>query len=214
MIARFPYLEFMSLHRMLCIKMLKLDLILGVFGALFLVLPIGIVTLSLNNLVVLILGMLASLLYLIHIYRTYSGNASYYLSLPINTLDLMPFYLVNSFSPLIVSIVLYIIVKVIFSCIGISLSSVGMGLVERGYYLFLILSVVKIIPLPLFILYKKHLALIPLSLILLAMLYAILSLVIEVVSGFMQIPAFVIGILFIGSIIVICIRILTTAKIN
>jgi hypothetical protein len=205
------YPQFLRLHRNFLIRMLSLDIACGIVGGLFLIAPLHIFFLTLNNLVLLVLGVVAALLYQIHIYRTYGGNASFYLLLPVRRGNIFPAVICFSLLPLLVSVVVSACIKLV---LGWETETGGMSYMQRINYLLIIFAIIKIIPLPIFVLYKMHLALVPAFFVMLAFVYLALSMVAEFVSGWFHMPGLVMAFLFAISVLVLCREILRRARIG
>lgn len=210
MASTFPLVIFVRLHRMLLSRMLLLDFILGVLGAVFLLIPLHNYALSLDNVSLLVLFVFSTVVYQIHLFRTYAGGATFYLNLPVEKHRLLLILFIDAFIPLLIAMSI--------TAIALSLShmqqmvhiSAQEAIVKRAYYMVLILFMLKTVALPVFILYKRHIALILLFLGSLVCVYELISIAAELV----HISSVVFGFLFLASVEAICIRILMSAKIN
>jgi hypothetical protein len=203
------YSLFLRLHRKFLIRMLSLDMACGAVGGLFLTAPLHVLSLSLDNLVLLVLGVVGAVLYQIHIYRTYGGNPSFYLLLPVRKGIILPALICFSFLPSTMGIAVSAVIKSIGGW-----ETTGMQYAQRINYLLIIFAIVKIVPLPLFLLYKKHIVLVPAFFAMLVMVYLALSMVMEFVSGYIRVPGTVMALLFAISVLYICRAILRRATID
>lgn len=210
MTSTFPLVKFISLHRMLLFKMLLLDFMLGVLGSIFLLVPLNDFALSPNNLSFLVLLVFLMVAYQIHIFRTYSGGVAFYLNLPVEKYRLLSILLIETIIPLSLSLSITAIVLMISQMFAMVWISFQWVILKKCYYMVLTFFMLKTIALPIFILYKRHIALILLFLIFLVMIYALISIIAEL----MHIPGMVFGFILFGSVEAVCIRIVMSAKIN
>jgi hypothetical protein len=95
---------------------------------------------------------------------------------------------------------------------SVSTAANDIGSLDKLSYVSIVLILIKVLPMPVFILAKKHLALVPLFLILLCFVYLTLSLINELLSSLIQLPFFVIAIELLFSVIFICWKIIACAK--
>lgn len=195
---------------MLLSRMLLLDSILGVTGAIFLLIPLHHFALSLDNVSLLMLFVFTTVVYQIHIFRTYAGGATFYMNLPVEKHQLLLILFMDAIIPLLIALFITAIVLALSYLLQIVHISTQMVIVKRAYYMVLILFMLKTIALPVFILYKRHIALILLFLGLLVFVYELISIAVE----FLHISNMVCGVLFLAGVEAICTRILMSAKIN
>jgi hypothetical protein len=210
MASAFPFILFIGLHKMLLSKMLLLDSILGILGSIFLLAPLHDFTLSLNNLPLLVLFVFSTVGYQIHIFRTYAGGATFYLNLPVEKYRLLLILFIDAVIPLLTALSITAIVLALSHMVQTAHIGTQIAIVKRAYYMVLILFMLKTIALPVFILYKRHIALILAFLGSLVFVYFLISIVAEL----LHISGMIWGFLFLASIEAICIRILMSAKIN
>ena len=192
--------------------MIRFDLLLGIVGIIYTILPLNIFAISLNNLVFLIFGIIAAILYQIQLYRVYTGGVTFYLSLPVphtywiillTFFMIIPVICIMSFE---LGVLLFL--KQIFPSFFVEVK-----VLEKIYYLILVTILLKIISLPLFILYKKHIGLIPIFLFLLLFVYFLVSIIQEIFFWWLPNPAYFISILFVSTVFFICIRIINSARV-
>ncbi len=132
--------------------------------------------------------------------------------LPIKRFILIGILIVNSISPLIITFVLTSGVKLTLGSVYSAANDIGS--LDKLSYVSIVLILIKVLPIPVFILAKKHLVLVPLFLILLCFVYLALSLINELLSSLIQLPSFVIAIELLLSVIFICWKIITGAKLE
>ena len=89
----------------------------------------------------------------------------------------------------------------------------SISLFDKLMYLFVVLVIIKVLPLPLAILFKKHVALVPLFLCMSGFLYLFLSLIRELISGIVHINNPTMAFLFLASIVFISTKIFIKASI-
>lgn len=203
----FPYKLILRIHRALLIKMLIMDIVLGITGFIFMILPQHIFALSIEKITLLLLTVILSLVYQIHLFRSYCGSASFYLCLPVKKVHILPLYAAGSIIPALIASILYLISRLLLLSINVNYSYAGMSLANRVYYLLILFSGLKILPLPLLILYKKHPALVPVFCMVIAAEYFIISILNEMVSNVVIIPSQVIAFCFYTSIALTCLKI-------
>jgi hypothetical protein len=189
MTHHFPYKYFIIIHRSLIMKTLPMDIALGIVGCIFLCVPQNVLALSLDNLIFFVLLIISSILYQIYVFRTNCGNAAFYLSLPINKKNYLPFYIMISTMPFVIASLLSAVVKILLLLLNHKYTPAGLSFWEREYYLLMILLILKILPLSLYILFKKHPVLIVVFLISIAFTYILIALAVEILSGFVSIPS-------------------------
>jgi hypothetical protein len=210
MASKFPFVEFISLHRILLSRMLLLDFILGVFGAIFLLIPLHDFALSLDNVSLLVLFVFSTVVYQIHLFRTYAGGATFYLNLPVEKHKLFLILFMDAVIPLLIALFITAIILAFSHILQLGHISAQMVILKRAYYMVLILFLLKTIVLPVFILYKRHLALILLFLASIVFAYEVISIAAEL----MHMSNVVSGFVFLAGVEAICIRTLMSAKIN
>jgi hypothetical protein len=210
MTSSFPFRKFLNLHRMLFARMLLLDLILGVSGSVCLLVPLHIFAFSLNNLSLLVLFVFSAVTYQIHIFRTYAGDATFYLNLPVEKYWLFLMLSTDAMIPVLVSLSITALSLGLFDLIPIDHFNTPMDLSKRAYYLTIILFMLKTTALPVYILFKRHIALLLLFLGSLVVVYELSS----IAGALMHLSNMIAGLIFLAGTEVICIRILMSAKIN
>ncbi len=208
----FPYKLILHIHRALLIKLLTMDTVLGIAGFIFLILPQHIFALSIENITLLLMLVILSLVYQIHLFRTYCGSASFYLCLPVKKIHILPLYVAGSIIPALIASILYLISHLLLLLAKVNYSAAGMSFENRVYYVLILFSALKILPLPLLILYKKHPALVPVFFIGIAAEYFIISILSEMVSNFFSISSQVIAFFFFASIALTCLKIHTDLR--
>jgi hypothetical protein len=209
MASTFPFVKFISLHRILISKLLILDSILGVLGSIFLLVPLNHFALSVDNLSLLVLFVFSTVVYQIHVFKTYAGGATFYLNLPVEKHRLLLMLFIDAIIPLLGALSITAIVLALSNVIQpMHISTIGVF--NRVFYMVLILFMVKTIALPIFILYKRHIALILLFLGSLVFVYVLISIAAE----FLHISNMFFSFVFLASVEAICARILINAKIN
>jgi hypothetical protein len=205
--------EFIKLHRSLLIRFVTLDVLLGVSSALFLSVTLTVSALSLTNLTLLVVAVSFAVFYQMHWYRTYCGNVAFYLMLPIERTKLLPILAINSIAPVIVALVMYGCIWIAFkptyqpgvNCIGFT---------DRVVYILVVLVISKVLPLPIAILFKKHVMLVPFFLGILSLVYFFLSFIAEMLSGLVAIDGPAMALLFMGCVVLIAAKILARATIE
>lgn len=182
---QFPYKIFISIHRMLIFKMLGMDVVLGIIGCVFLSLPLNISALTLDNLVLLLILIITATLFQIQILKTNSGTPVFYLSLPIKKIYVLPIYIINSALPVLFTLILFVVSQYFLSDFKINQALLSGNSFTKLYYAWIIFTIVKILPIPLLVLFKKHPVLVPFLLILFAGEYFILAILVELfLKGF------------------------------
>jgi len=203
---------FISIHKNLTFRMIQFDFILGLVGIIYTILPLHIFAISLNNIVFLLFGLVAAILYQIQLYRAYTGGVSFYLSLPIPhthwiillTLFMMiPIICIISFE-----LGLVLLLKQLFPLLFVEIN-----FLEKTYYLILITILLKIMSLPIYILYKKHIGLIPVFLIILMFVYFSVSIIQEIFFWWFPYPVIFISVLFVSAVFLLCVRIINSARV-
>lgn len=200
------------LHKALLLRFLLIDISLGVCSSLFICIPLHVLAVSLENLSFLVVTVFFVLFFQIHFYRSYCGHVTYYLMLPIKRFVLIGILIINSISPLIITMVLTSAVKLVLG--SVSNTTNDTGSLDRLFYVSIVLIFIKVLPIPIFILAKKHLVLVPLFLIFMCFVYLALSLINELLSSLIHLPSFVIAIELLLSVIFICWKIITSAKLE
>jgi hypothetical protein len=188
-------------------KTLPMDIVLGIIGCIFLCVPQNVLALSLDNLVFFILLIISSILYQIYVFRTNCGNAAFYLSLPVNKKDYLPFYIMISTMPFVIASLLSAVVKIFLLLLNHKYASAGLSFWEREYYLLMIFLILKILPLPLYILFRKHPVLIVVFLIAIAFTYILIAMAVEILSGFVPVPPQIIIFFLFYCILIACVKI-------
>lgn len=207
---KFPFRKFVDLHKLFLYRMLMLDLMLGICGAVYLVLPSGIFELTLSNLAMLSLVVLTTILFQMHFYREYCGSAVFYLILPVKRAYILPlFFIIMMLFPILITIVLSSSVFLLKYFYNYNI--VFAPLRETVFYLSGILLITKALPLTVMLLIRKHFALFPLFLLMIIILYLVMSIIRELVSFSLIIsdPVFIFFYMLI--VVFICIRIINTA---
>lgn len=202
------FINFLKLHKILVSRMILFDFILGVLGSIFLLIPLDNFALSLDNLPLLVLFIFLTVVYQIHIFRTYTGGITFYLNLPVKKYYFFIILFIDTIIPLLIALLITMIVFV-FSHISQSVP-ISTKLVVRICDTVLIFFILKTIALPIFVLYKKHIGLILLFLFSLAFIYELISFSAELV----HIHSIIYELIFFASVEIICIKILSNAKIN
>jgi hypothetical protein len=181
-------------------------------STLFLSVALTVSSVSLNNLMILVSITFFAVLFQMHFYRVYCGDVAFYLMLPVKRTRLVPILAVNSTVPIIFALLLYSCIRMLFhptAQTGIH----SISLFDKLMYLFVVLVIIKVLPLPLAILFKKHVALVPLFLCMSGFLYLFLSLIRELISGIVHINNPTMAFLFLASIVFISTKIFIKASI-
>jgi hypothetical protein len=192
--------------------MIGFDFLLGIVGIIYTILPLNLFALSLNNLVFLIFGIVAAILYQIQLYRAYTGGVSFYLSLPIPHTQWIILLTLFMIIP-IICIISFELGLLLFLKQFFPLLFGEVNFFERTYYLILITILLKIISLPIYILYKKHIGLIPVFLFLLLFVYFSVSIIQEIFFWWFPNPVYFISISFVSTVFFLCIRIINSARV-
>lgn len=201
----------LNLHKDLITRIVIFDVILGLLGGIFLSTPLNYFSLSINNLAFLILIFLSSTSYQLYLLKQYTGGPSFYIIIPIKKIILLPFFIFNALLPLIFSLILFALSNLLFQ---FNFNYQEFSFVQKCFYLISFLTILKIIPIPIMILYKKHIMLIPGSFLILSILYLFISIITEILSSMIPLPTFATGIVFIISITVISFQLIKSAKIS
>lgn len=205
-------IDILFLHKELLLRFILIDILLGVCSALFVCAPLHVLAVSLENLSFLVVFVFFALFFQIHFYKSYCGSVAYYLILPIKRSVLTGVLIVNSISPMIITLVLASGVKILLGSVSAYTNDISSF--DKLFYVSIVLILIKVLPIPIFILAKKHLALVPLFLFLICFVYLALSLINELLSIVIQLPSFVIVIAFLISVIFICWKIVTGVKLE
>jgi hypothetical protein len=202
---------FLGLHETLIKRMLYLDAAVGIAGLLFGLLPLHVLALSLENLVFLTLSIIAMVLYQIHLFRSCSAGVYFYISLPVNRLAWAGCMAIVLIIPLVAIIGVETAALFFIHPIFPFIPAASM-LTQRMLYCVLMIILVKTVPLPLFILYKKHLSLIPGFFFLLTIVYFCLSMIHEFFFSWLDNPSAFMAGAFTGIVFIICVRIVASAR--
>src|SRR5512133_3132984 len=172
MSGHLPFVNILRLHKSLISRLILFDLILGVSGAIFLLIPLDIFALSLSNLSLFVLFIFLTVVYQIHLFRTYSGGVSFYLILPIKKYFFLIILFIDTMVPIILSLLISMIV---FAFANISqLMLFDNRWIDRFFDIVLFFFILKTITLPILVLYKKHVMLILFFMGLLAVIYGLI----------------------------------------
>jgi hypothetical protein len=209
MASTFPFIKLVGLHRILLSKLLLLDSILGVLGSIFLLVPLNQFALSVDNLSLLVLFVFSTVVYQIHLFRTFAGGATFYLNLPVEKHRLLLILFLDAIVPLFVALSIAAIVLALSNVIQLVHISTT-GILKRVYYMVLIFIMLKTMALPIFILYKRHIALVLLFLGSLVFVYVLISITAE----FLHMSNMFFCFVFLAGVEVLCARILMNARIN
>ena len=189
-----------------------LDFILGILSTLFLSVTSTAGSVSLNNLMLLVSVIFFAVLFQMHFYRVYCGKVAFYLMLPVKRIRLLPILAVNSTIPIFFALLSYSCIRMLFQpTVQTDIGSIS--LFDKFLYLLVVLVIIKVLPLPLAILFKKHVALVPLFLFMSGFLYFFLSLIRELLSGIVHINNPTTALLFLASIVYISMKIFLKATI-
>ena len=201
MAAPFPFSHFLKLHDVLLTRMLFFDLFLSVAGAIFLTVPLDTPAVSLDNLAFLVLSVVLAVVCQIHVFRTGAGGIVFYLNLPVKRYWLHLLLFGDTVFPLSGALAIALAASLFVTLPGTPDRVVGVAV---------ILFIIKAVPLPLLALYKKHMALVPLFLFLLIAIHMVISFAAE----FLHLPGMLRRVLFCAGVETVCIRIVSSAKIN
>ncbi|MBN1980917.1 MAG: hypothetical protein JW795_05260 [Chitinivibrionales bacterium] len=173
--------------------------------------PLGSLAVSLDNLVVLLFAIIGVLLYHIHLLRTSCAGVVFYRSLPVNQNML----LISGGSVLIAPFLMFfpVIVAGIYLTIpAAQLPDVPDQVIERMYHVLIIFVLIKTLPLPTYILFKRHPMLVIALYFLIGGLQMVLSMIKEFFLFWMDDPAPFLAVAFVMSVIIVSIRIINTGR--
>lgn len=200
---KFNLPELLQLHRSLLIRLAALDAVLALCSVFFLFTPLSSTSVSLNNLALLVSIVLVAVFYQMHAYRSCCGNVAYYLMLPVERLHLLPALIIIGMAPVI-------FVLLICACMYAALQpeTSAISFTDRMLYVAAIVPMVKVLPLPFALLYKKHIVLVPAFLCILGFLYLFLMFIREMVGGIVHISNPIMALLFLCGMVVISIGVM------
>lgn len=202
--------NFYALHKRFVQRFICADILLSVVALIYMLLPLNVLALSLGNLVFLFLFIFAVVLFQIQLYRTSCGKASFYLMLPLNRLlwiNLVSVLLIIPFT------ILVLMEFFIISITRLMISDIHLfgNIVDKVFHVIIINVLIKSIALPVFMLYKKHILLVPLFFILLSILYLISSMIHECFFRNNEKPELIIITLFTCLVYYLCYRLLKSS---
>jgi hypothetical protein len=199
-----------ALHHVLLCRLYLFDALIIGIGILYIAIPIDILADSVGNLTFLIIFAIAAILYQIQTFRSSCGNAVFYCGLPFSTKLLFAAGLLMTGTPFVLA----------FSIAALAIAISGFGfygpqiIFERSCSVFIVFILCKVLPLPLYILYRKHPALVPVLFLGLAGVQIALSMIREFFFSWIDNPAPLISCLFVAAVIVISYQIIIRARIS
>ncbi|HEX2958965.1 MAG TPA: hypothetical protein VHO70_19175 [Chitinispirillaceae bacterium] len=164
-----------------------------------------------ENLSFLLLLIFFALFFQMHFYKNYCGSVAYYLMLPIKRLTVIAILLANSVFPLLVSLFVFYGTQLGLG-FNVNNNAGNISFSDKLLYVSLVLILIKILPLSISVLAKKHLALVPLFLLSLGIIYLSITVIEELISNVVQVPSFVVPVVFLCCIVFICGKILAGMK--
>jgi hypothetical protein len=204
------FLVFAGLHRELLARLYAFDALLIVCALAYLIMPVSILAVSLSNLVFLFLVMISCMLYQLHLVRTYCGDAAFYLNLPVRRRD----WVSAAFLALLAPGTIGLVACIAFLSVACGTSGMSGEILGRGQHVLIVFILLKALPLPTFLKFRRHPALVVLLYMQIGLIQVVLMIAQELFFSRLANPRPFMTALFIVGTLLFCFRVVNRARLE